>query len=256
MVIAADAAWISSVALLAIRIAPLFVLAPVFGSVQVPLQFRVLFVLALAALLVNALSIKSFKSSLSLGNFATYALSEFALGLLFAFGLFAAFGAFMLAGRIIDLQMGFGVAGLIDPASQRQAPLLGTFLNVLAIVMFFAIDGHHMILRGLAFSLEHIPLGTTIENINAAAVIGQFGLMFIYAVAIVAPALFGILLLDLGMAVMARSMPQMNVFIVSIPLKIFVGLVLIAFSLAYLAPLATRIFESVFIYWESVLGLR
>ncbi len=256
MSITADVAWLTAVLLVALRMGPVFLLAPVFGSIQVPAQVRALFVLGLAATIVTGLQITVLPGSLSFGGLITAALYELLIGGLFAFGLFTAFGAFLFAGRILDLQIGFGVASLIDPASRTQAPLLGTFLNLLAIVVFFAIDGHHMLIRGIAFSLQHIPPGTSVPDINVAALIAQFGAMFVYAVMIVAPALFSILLLDVGMAVMARTMPQVNVFIVAIPLKIFVGLVVLAISLNYMMPLMQNIFESIFAYWEQVVGLR
>jgi flagellar biosynthetic protein FliR len=176
------------------------------------------------------------------------------IGGLMAFGVVAAFAAFLLGGRIIDVQMGFGVASLIDPTTRSSAPLLGTFLNFLAVVTFFAIDGHHLIIRGLAFSLEHIPPGTSLGEINIGAVVAHFGAMFIFGVMVVAPALIAILLLDIGLAVIARTMPQVNVFIVSLPLKIFVGLAMTAISLPYLGSVMKRIFESIFSYWESVVA--
>jgi flagellar biosynthetic protein FliR len=256
MSVTADVAWVTAVLLVALRMGPLFLLAPVFGSIQVPPQVRALFVLALAALMVTGMQVTALPVSLSLAGLITAALSELLIGGLFAFGLFTAFGAFLFAGRILDLQMGFGVASLIDPSSRAQAPLLGTFLNLLAIVVFFAIDGHHMVLRGVAFSLQYIPPGAFVLDVNAAALVAQFGSMFVYAVMIVAPALFSILLLDIGMAVMARTMPQVNVFIVAIPLKIFVGLVVLAISLNYMMPLMQNIFESIFAYWERVIGLQ
>lgn len=256
MSVTTDVAWLTAVLLVALRMGPLFLLAPVFGSIQVPTQVRALFVLALAALIVTGLQVTALPASLSFGDLISAALSEALVGGLFAFGLFTAFGAFLFAGRILDLQMGFGVASLIDPASRAQAPLLGTFLNLLAIVVFFAIDGHHMIIRGIAFSLHYIPPGTPVPDVNVAAVVAQFGAMFVYAVMIVAPVLFSILLLDIGMAVMARTMPQVNVFIVAIPLKIFVGLVVLAISLNYVMPLMQNVFESIFAYWERVVGLQ
>jgi flagellar biosynthetic protein FliR len=150
--------------------------------------------------------------------------------------------------------MGFGVATLIDPATRSQAPLMGTFLNLLAVMLFFAVDGHHMLIRGLVFSLAHIPPGASLTDINPAVVISQFGAMFVYGLIIVAPTLFSILLLDVGLAVMARTMPQVNIFIVSIPLKIFVGLFVTAASLHYMGPKIATIFESIFIYWQRLMG--
>ena len=86
------------------------------------------------------------------------------------------------------------------------------------------------------------------------AVAAQFGVMFVFGLAAVAPAVVSLLLMDTAMAVAARTMPQVNVFILSLPLKIVVGLTVMALTLPSIAPLLERVYESVFRYWERVLG--
>lgn len=254
MTVSVEIAWILAVALVAMRFGAVLALTPMFGSASLPAHFRVLFVIGLSAVIVSGLAIEPTRLPLSVGAFALAALSEVVLGALLAFGIFAAFGAFLLAGRMMDIQLGFGVAAIIDPTSRTQAPLLGTILNLLAVAIFFAIDGHHMLIRGLVFSLEQVPPGTFVSEIDGGAVVAQFGGMFVYAVALSAPVLFVILLVDIVLAVIARSMPQVNVFIVSLPLKILIGLIVLAISLRYLGPLFARIFESIFDYWHQLLA--
>ena len=254
MDITVEIAWIVAVLLISIRLMGVFVLTPVMATLQIPNRYRLVLVLALSALMVSAIGTKLVAVPTSVGELASAALAELVIGGVLAFGLFAAFGAFLLGGRIIDMQMGFGVANLIDPATRAQASLMGTFLNLLAVMVFFAIDGHHMIIRGVAYSLEQLPPGSGLLQLQPAALLLQFGAMFTYAVMIVAPALFAILLLDVGLGVMARTMPQVNIFIVSLPLKIFLGLTMTAISVNYLGPVMTRIFESIFLYWEKVLA--
>ena len=145
------------------------------------------------------------------------------IGAALAFGLFAAFGAFLFGGRLIDSQIGFAVANLIDPITRAQGPLIGTVLNLTAIAVFLAVDGHHLIIRGLADSLARFPPGQPITELGVTAVTAQFGVVFAYGLMLVAPAVFALLLLDVALAVVARTMPQMNIFIVSLPLKVFVG---------------------------------
>jgi flagellar biosynthetic protein FliR len=154
----------------------------------------------------------------------------------------------------MDLQMGFGVASLIDPATRTQSPLLGTLLNLVALAVFFAVDGHHLVIRGLAYSLVQLPPGSSLAALEPAAVVAQFGAMFVFAVALAAPVIFVLLLVDVALAVMARTMPQMNVFIVSLPLKIMVGLLVLVMSMQYMGPVMERVFEGMFDYWQRVLG--
>ena len=254
MSLAIDIAWIVTVILVAVRLGAVLLLTPIFSLGSVPGTVRVFFIFGLAVVLVAGLGVGARVSVETVAGLSTAIVSEAIIGALLAFGLFTAFATFMLAGRVVDMQLGFSVANLIDPTTRTQAPLLGSFLNVVAVVAFFAIDGHHMIIRGLAFSLEQIPPGTALPALDLGAVVVQFGAMFLYAVALVAPVIFTLLLIDIVIAVVARTMPQVNVFIVSLPLKIFVGLVMLAISLRYMSPVMARIYEVLFFYWNTLLG--
>lgn len=253
MELSVDVSLLLVVLLVSLRFSALFLLSPIFATANVPVTYRVLFFLALSALLVIGLGINAQNISLTVGSVFTAAVSELLVGAVMAFGVFAAFAAFTFGGRILDFQMGFGVANLIDPVTNTQSPLIGTVLNLLGVMMFFIINGHHMLIRGLAYSLQQIPPGSFIQHWNFSALVAQFSVLFVYGIAIVAPAIAALLLLDAGMAVAARTMPQVNMFIVGIPLKIFVGLTVLAISLNYMGPLLEKIYASIFLYWEEIL---
>ena len=224
----ADIQWLVSVLLAAVRIGAVFLFTPILAVTQAPIRFRVFFVLGLAALLVSSLSITPIKTPLSLYQLVQFSFYELVTGMAMAFGLLTAFAAFLLGGRILDFQMGFGVANLIDPATNTQTAMMGVVLNLIAVMAFFMVDGHHMLLRGLAYSFERVPIGVGLNELPMDLIVQQFGYMFVFALMVVVPALFAILLLDIGLAVMARTMPQVNIFFVSIPLKIFIGLFMTA----------------------------
>ena len=253
MQIVVDMAWIQTVLLVALRLAATLALTPVLAITGMTAHLRVFFILALAVTLASALAVPPV-AVLSPADLIVAAMSELVLGALLAFGLFTAFAAFQLAGRMMDLQMGFGIASLIDPATHRQSPLLGTLLNMIAVAAFFAVNGHHLLIQGLAFSLSHLPPGRPFGELNYAAVVAQFGGMFVFALALAAPVLVVLLLVDIAMAVVARTMPQVNVFIVSMPLKIIVGLSVLIASMNFMGPLMARVFEALFDYWQQVIG--
>lgn len=253
MVVDVTIGWITAVLLLTLRFGVVLYLAPPVAVAKIPNQVMVLWVIALSVGLLVIANVQPVAIN-DLGTLVKAALSELLLGSLLGFGLVAMFAAFLLGGRIVDFQMGFGVAGLIDPATRTQAPLIGTILNLIAIMVFYTLDGHHYLLRGLAFSVEKIPPGAWLGDFDLAVVIAHFGAMFSFAIAIVAPVIFSILLLDVGLAVMARTMPQMNVFIVSLPLKIFTGLSVTALSMHTFTPLMEKIFEAMFVFWQNILG--
>ena len=249
-----ETAWIAAVLLVSIRIGTVFIMTPVFGSMQMPGRIRVFLVLALSAAIVSATDTRALQVPAQVGDLVRAALGELTLGALLAFGIFAGFAAFLFGGRLLDMQMGLGVASLIDPATRSQAPLLGTLFNMLAVVVFFALDGHHMIIRGMAYSLERFPPGSFGGQFDITAVIAMFGSMFTFGFALVAPVVFALFLIDVGMAVMSRTMPQVNIFILAVTIKIFVGLVILAISVQATGPLMHRIFAAIFSYWERVLG--
>lgn len=253
MRITADMTFITAVFLAFTRLSSLFLMTPLFSVAQVPFRIRLVFLLALSLTLVVGLRLGVPEVPASLFELLAAMIHEVLVGAALAFGIFAAFAAFLFGGRMLDLQMGFGVANLIDPSTNAQAPLIGTILNLTAVMVFFLLDGHHMIIRGLAYSLEQVPLGQGLEALNLQAIVFQFGQMFVFGLMLVAPAVFCLFLVDVGLAVAARTMPQVNIFIVGLPLKIFVGLVMLAASLNYLNPLINRIFLSIFQYWEAVL---
>lgn len=247
-----DIAWLAAVFLIAVRFGPLFVLAPVFGTGDVPVRVRVFLALALSATFA-ALVRPSIDPS-AMGQLLAAACGELVIGAALAFGLLAAFGALVFGGRLLDLQIGFGVATLIDPVTRGQSPLLGTLLNLVGITIFFAVDGHHILIKGFAASLEQFPLGQSIAELDVTAVIAQFGVVFVYGLAVIAPAMFALLLLDVALAVMARTMPQMNIFIVSMPLKVVVGLLVLALSARHMLPTLQKLFDTVPLYWEKLLN--
>lgn len=249
-----DIAVVTAVLLVAARFSPVFLLTPIFAISKVPARVRVLLVLALSFLLVTGLNLKPIDTLSTFGSLFHALLIELMLGMMLAFGFFAAFGAFLFGGRILDFQMGFGVASLIDPATHAQSPLIGTVLNLMAVITFFLLDGHHMLVRGLVYSLEKIPPGSSVRDLDTQIFIAHFGLMFVYGLAVVAPVVVTLLLLDVGMAVAARTMPQVNMFIIGFPLKIFLGLMVLALSLSYMGPLLEKIYASVFLFWQRIIG--
>jgi len=249
-----DPSWAYSVFLLSVRFGALLVLTPVLSGASVPVSIRVLLVVALTALIVSALNVPPAQVPRSVGQLVLATASEATMGAILAFGIFAAFAAFSLAGRLLDIQVGFGIGSVFDPVTRRQTPVIATAFDLLAVTVFFTMDGHHALVRGVAYSLQQVAPGAFLTSLPLAAVAKQFGLMFSMGIALVAPAVFCVFLCEIGLAMVSRVMPQMNIFVLGIPVKILVGLSVLVLSIAYIAPLMGKIFLSIFGYWEEVLG--
>jgi flagellar biosynthetic protein FliR len=248
-----DPVWVTSSLLLWLRLAALFFASPVFAGFKGPNSTLAIVSLGLAGLLAAASPVLRHTPDLSLGGLFVAALGEVFIGTVLAFGVHAAFAAFDVAGRLIDLQIGFGAGATFDPVSGHDAPVLAAALSALGAVVFFALDAHHALLRGVAFSMTEIPPGTSPKMLFADAILRQFGAVFTLALSLAAPVLFMLLLLETGLAALSRLLPQMNVFFVGLPMKIVVGLSVLALSAPALPGVMGRVYASIFAFWGTVL---
>jgi len=248
-----DPAWVLAVFYIVIRLGVVLLLSPILAGLGSLVTVRVLLTFALAALLVQGLGPRLPAGPLELGPVVSGACNELVVGGTLAFGVFAAFGAFSLAGKILDVQSGFGIGTVYDPVTRAGAPLFATMLNMLGAVMFFAMDGHHAFLRGLAFSLEQVPPGTGFGTMPVDAVLRQFGLMFSLGVSLIIPVMLILLLTETALAFVSRVLPQMNVFVVGVPVKIVVGTAVLALTVGTMGPSMGRVYASIFDYWQKVL---
>jgi flagellar biosynthetic protein FliR len=190
----------------------------------------------------------------TLGPLLVAACVEVFVGATMAFGVMAAFSAFSIAGKIFDIQSGLGMGSVFDPIERTGTALSATMLNLVAMAVFFGMEGHHAFMRGIAFSAAQIPPGSSFSMLSPEAVIRQFGLSFSLGITLIAPVIFCLFLVEAVLAVFARVLPQMNVFIVGVPVKIFAGIAMLALTVESIAPVMSRIYASIFIYWEQVLS--
>jgi flagellar biosynthetic protein FliR len=242
-----------SIFLVAVRVGALLVMSPVFAGLHGLATVRVLLTLGLSAVLVGGMTARPPEVALAFGPVLLAAAGELVVGATLAFGVFAALAAFSVAGKILDIQSGFGLGNIYDPVTRAGAPLFATMLNLLAVVGFFGLDAHHALLRGLAFSLDQIPPGAGPMALAVEPMIRQFGVMFSLGVALIVPVMLCLLLVEVGLAVVSRVLPQMNVFVVVVPVKIFAALALFGLTVSALGPVMGKVYGSIFSYWEQVL---
>jgi len=249
-----DIAWLLAVFYTTLRLGAVLLMSPIMSGLGGLLMVRVLLVLGLSVMLVNSLHLPLPAHGLELGPMIAGALLELAVGVTLAFGVHAGFASFTLAGKVLDIQSGLGMGSVYDPVTRSSAPLFGTLLNMVAVVVFFALDGHHAFLRGLAYSLQQVPPGTGLTEWPAAAVVRQFGLMFSLAVSLVIPVMLALLLAEAALAMVSRVLPQMNMFVIGVPVKIVVSIVVLMLTASSLGPAMGRVYTGIFTYWEQVLG--
>jgi len=143
------------------------------------------------------------------------------------------FSAVQLSGQIFGMQVGFGIVNVMDPLSETQISLLGQFVFLVAILLFMALDGHHILVKIVASSYSVLPMGAfSFTEPLGMEVTKWLTKAFIIAYKIGLPMIFTLLLISVLMGIIARTVPQMNVFIVGLPLKIFVGLFMMGSTVA------------------------
>lgn len=217
--------------LAAIRPGAAFLVAPVFGSPQVPLQLR--FVVALAVA-IPALQIQPFVTpddGLASVAGVVLVMGEVLAGLAIGFAVQLGFSAALLAGETISSTMGLGFANMVDPGSGATTPALGTFLSVLATFFFLALGGHLMLVTIILESYRALPPGSAwlgAESVRGLVLFG--GELFAAGLAIALPVAFALVLVQLVMAMLSRSAPSMNLFSVGLPATLLAGLVLLAIA--------------------------
>ena len=253
MIVDVQAEKVVAIILVATRMGVLFLMTPLDALGRLPARIRVLFVLALSVFLVTVLGVMIEMPLLSGFRLVTAMINEALLGLVLVFGIYSAMAVFHLGGKLLDFQSGFGAAAILNPVTSQQDPLWGTVFTVFSLFIFYASNMHLLVVRGLAYTIQHVPLGGGLVDIPLQLLVEQFGSMFVWGLVLVAPAVIVLLLVDVAVGVMSRTMPQMNVYFVMLPLKIFLAMLVVVLSLAYLVPLVGEVFHSVFSSWEVML---
>ena len=244
--------WITAVLLLATRIAAVLLLTPVLYAVNVPVLVRVLLVVALSCALALPFAARTTVLLQDTGSLFGALLREAAIGATLGLGVLLAFAGFSLAGRLVDVQVGFGIAQVFDPLTRARIPIVSALFGLLAVLFFFLVDGHHALLRGIAFSVERFPVGGGwVLGSAAEPMVRQGAGLFTLGFALASPVVLGLLLLDFVLAVVSRNLPQMNIFMVGLPLKIMLGLLALSVWAAGFGAPARRLYQAIYQAWSA-----
>ena len=147
----------------------------------------------------------------------------------------------------MDMQVGFAVVQMMDPTTQQQTGLIGTFLYNLTIIYFVITNGHHVMISALAESFRVIPLDSMVWNTSLPELITDLtAAVFMDGMKIAMPVTFAILLTNVGMGILARTMPQMNIFVVGIPMHLMIGMATIAMVLPFYILFLDVIFNAMY----------
>jgi flagellar biosynthetic protein FliR len=217
------------------RISAFMSLAPFFSIKGTPPLVRVALGVFSAALLLPIIQMVDVKD-LSLGVFMLLLIKEIIIGIILGFVSMLTFTAIRVAGELVDIQMGFAMAKVFDPQNMSRITLVGQFFYFLGILLFLTINGHHSLIAAIYRSYELIPIqdiiiGKSIVIFIIKTFVGMFALGF----KISAPFVAVLFISDIVLGLIARTVPQLNVFILGFPIKAGLGMIAIALALPVLS---------------------
>jgi flagellar biosynthetic protein FliR len=231
-----------------VRLTAFFVAAPFFSVRGVPNQFKIGFAFLMAVISFSYVPLQG-QIPLDL-TFVLHVIKEALVGGILGFLCEMMYLSVQVAGGLMDMQMGFAMANVIDPRTGVYVPITGSFKNILAMLYFLSINGHHLLIRGIIASYQAIPIDRMWVPLGNEQVMWMavkvFRDMFLSAFLIAAPIVVALFLVDLSLGIIAKSVPQFNIFVVGLPLKMIASfLLLIVVMPAFLLTL-NGLFEKMF----------
>lgn len=237
--------WCLSVALLTVRLSVAVALSPALSAFGVPAMVRVVLTVALAAL-TFAYRSPAPEAAVWAANpelLLLPVLSEAFIGALLGLGVHGVLAALALAGRLMDVQIGFAIGSVFDPVTRTSSNVLGSLVSLLGVTLFVVSDAHLQLAQLIAQTIDALPLGALPPLNDPLQPLLAAGSMFSLGLALAAPVAVALLLTDLTIAVASRNMPQVNVLILAIPVKVIVGYAVLALAVRGWAPLLRQGFD-------------
>jgi flagellar biosynthetic protein FliR len=239
--------------LILLRISGFIFTSPVFGRREIPNILKIGFCLYLSYMLLLSGLIPQMEMAAGLGPYLLTGVLEVSKGMLLGWVSMLFFSLFMTAGQLIDIQVGFQMAGILDPQFGTKTPLTGNLLNILVFVVFFQVNAHLDMLTILIGFFRATPIGSLINIQQIYALVSNaFIFTFFLGVKIALPIILIILFVEVVLGVIVKFMPQMNVFVIGIPFKILVGLVSLRYLIGPLGHYLDFIFQSMHDYMSGL----
>lgn len=220
-----DTIYYLAVLLIFLRLVTFFTVIPSFFPSGTPNSFKLFLNMILSFVLVKTINIDGIKGIASNYDLIIAVLNEIITGLVLGYITSLSFYVIEMAGSLMDMQVGFSMMTMFDPNTKSNSTLLSRLLNWVAILIFFIIDGHHMLIKELVNSFSVVSLGKSlIFQDTITAIINVFYQYFIIGLKIALPIILIIIITDLAMGLVSRTVPQLNIMILGMPIKILVGI--------------------------------
>lgn len=226
------------------RVSAFFVVLPLFSHRTIPASHRIAFAVVLSWMMYYTLDVEPFEIN---GDYILLIIKEVIFGLFIGLLAYIIMSAIQIAGGFIDFQMGFAMANVIDPQTGAQSPLIGQFLNTLALLLLLALNGHHLLLDGIFYSYQFMPMEMVWPAFGqenyVEFIMKTFAGVFAVAFQMSIPIVATIFLVDIALGITARTVPQLNIFVIGFPIKIAVGFLVLLVMMGVLMAVVQQLFE-------------
>lgn len=230
-----------------LRLSIVLFMLPFFNTTELPSVVKALTVVALSAMLFPFIKRSIQPMPLELASIISVIIGELIYGIFFTVSMQAIFCAFQLAGELIGFEMGFGFAQAADPQSGARFSVVAVYAQMVATLIFFSINGHHVVLKILVESFKVLPVGSfTVDSRVFSKMLFISGTMFVLAMKLAAPVLAVLMLTQIGLGLMSKFAPQVNILATGFPLTITVGFLFFGMTLVYWGGVGTESFNRLF----------
>lgn len=214
-----------------VRIAALFMVAPIFSVRQIPIRFRMLLAVLVTVLVQPVLPATPVVAVFS-AEAVLIAVQQIGIGAALGFLMQMAFNALIFGGQVMAYSMGLGFANMVDPANGVSVPVVAQFWLILAMLAFLMMNGHLVLIAAIVDSFSVLPIATdSLGRAGLWELLGWASRMFASGLLMAMPVIISLLLVNIGMGVVSRAAPQLNIFAVGFPLTLTMGFVLIWITL-------------------------
>jgi len=240
-----------------IRIGTIFAIVPFFNAETIPRRVTTTIAFFLSLVLLPIVPpVKVNPEQLNVLMFASIVLQQVLIGVALGLAIDVIYAGIQIAGELIGFQMGFSIANVVDPMSGISVPIISNVLYITAFLLFFTLNGHYMLIKGMVESFSIIPIGESVLHRDfLMGVITYAGQMFVIGVKVAAPVIGILLLINIALAVITRALPQMNVFMMAFPLTISVGLIFTVLIIKMMPVFMTGSLEKAWVFMQSAMAL-
>ncbi|GER69032.1 flagellar biosynthetic protein FliR [Weizmannia acidilactici] len=242
--------------LVLVRVTTFFIMMPLFSNRSVPAPFRIGLGFFMSLIIAYTIHVRPFDFY---GSYFLLIIKEALVGLLIGFAAYLVISAIQMAGTFIDFQMGFSLANVIDPHTAAQTSLTSQYLYSFALLLLLSLNGHHLILDGIYYSYQFIPIDQPWIHLGSANLAKYLALLlariFLIAFQMSAPVVAILFLVDVAFGIVARTVPQLNIFVAGFPVKIAVGFIVMAATMGTVYIVVEHLFETMFYTMRNVMEL-